>query len=182
VGALFNNRMLLEPPSGALFNNRTSCLSLLLHTYDMPPPKQPTRGQQSASTSGLGIAFSSPIKCSKKRKTTAYMQPLGQDTKRHHLQEKLCQLQSGQSAVLNPGSLDNSDATLDVLIPLDQLPDLPDDPLPLDLPKTQCILPNKSTYNLYAKWSQVIPTLTPVPILHSHLNRNCHSTPLLASI
>ena len=126
----------------------------------MLPPKQPTHGQQPASTSRLGIAFSSPVKHSEKRKTTAYMQPLGQDTKRHHLQEKLCQLQSGQSAVLNPGSLDNSDATLDVLIPLDQLPDLPDDPLPLDLPKTQHILPYKSTYNLYAKWSQVIPTLT----------------------
>jgi hypothetical protein len=129
----------------------------------MPLPKQPTHGQQPISISRLSIAFSSPVKCSKKRKTTAYVLLLGQDTKCHHLQEKLCLLQSGQSAVSNPGSflcLDNSDATLDVPIPLDQLPDLPDDPLPLDLPKTQCILPDKSTYSLYAKWSQVIPTLT----------------------
>jgi hypothetical protein len=163
AGALFNNRMSLEPPSGALFNNRTSCLSLLLCTYDMPPPKQPTCGQQPASISGLGVAFSSPVKRSEKRKTTAYVLPLGRDTKRRRLQEKLRLLQSGQSAVSNPGSRlcpDNSDAALDVPIPLDQLPDLPDDPLPLDLPKTRRILPDRSAYSLYTKWSQVIPTLT----------------------
>lgn len=125
--------------------------------------KQPTHGQQPASISGLSVAFSSPVKHSEKRKTTAYVLPLGWDTKRHCLQGKLHLLQSGQSAVLNPGSHlcpDNSNATLDVLIPLDQLPDLPDDPLPLDLPKTWHILHDKSTYSLYAKWSQVIPTLT----------------------
>ena len=166
AGALFNNRMSLEPPSAVLWcNNRTSRLSLLLRAYGMPPPKQPTCGQQSASTSGLGVAFSSPVKRSEKRKTTAYVLPLGRDIKRRRLQEKLRLLQSGQSEVSNPGSRlcpdTNSDADLEVPTPLDELPGLPDDHPPLDLPKTRRILPDQSAYSLYAKWSQVIPTLTP---------------------
>jgi hypothetical protein len=127
---------------------------------------QPTRGQQLA-TSGLGLAFSSPVKRSDKRKTTAYVVPLGQDTKRRRLEEKLRALQSGHCLAKSEGSEVNiqaAEAQEEASDHMNELPGpglVPDDDLPLqsNSPKSRRVLPDKSAHSLFAKWSQVIPGL-----------------------
>jgi hypothetical protein len=139
----------------------------------MAPPKQPTRGQQRVR-SGLGLAFTSPIKRVDKRKTTTLVQPFGQAVKRRCLQSKLDDLLSrpqrrrGDSppTAPTPGPrepeallTDEGPSMLDVLpgIGVDILPsDLDPSPSPST---SRRIVPNEKAHNLYRKWGDVIPIL-----------------------
>jgi hypothetical protein len=138
---------------------------------------QPTRGQQLA-TSGLGKAFSSPLKCGEKWKTTTYVVPLGQDIKHRRLEEKLRALESGLCLAKSEGSgvdkaksegcsVEKQAAEVheEISNNLDELPgpDLVFDDIPSrsNSPKPRRVLPDKSAHSLFTKWSQVIPGLIP---------------------
>ena len=137
----------------------------------MAPPKQPTRGQQRVR-SGLGLAFTSPIKRLDKRKTTTLVQPFGQAVKRHCLQSKLHDLllrpryrrENSPSTAPTPGPCEPDPLLTDEgLSMLDVLPGMDVDIPPPDLdspPSTsRRIVPNEKAHNLYKKWGDVIPTL-----------------------
>jgi Proliferating cell nuclear antigen, C-terminal domain. len=81
-------------------------LFIFIRRYDMP---QPTRKQQRV-TSGLGVAFSSPIKRGDKRKTTTYVAPLGQAPRRQRLAEMVSVqlILSGEVAFENPAQATSS--------------------------------------------------------------------------
>lgn len=128
---------------------------------------QLSHGQQPV-TSGLGVAFSSPIKRGDKHKTTAYVVPLGQDAKRRRLAEKLHALQSGhhqQPGEGSKGGKQGVEIQQEVVNHLDDLPGpdlVSDEPTPTsNSPKPRCLLPDKSTHSLFAKWTQAIPALIP---------------------
>lgn len=124
-------------------------------------------GQQPV-TSGLGVAFSSLIKCWDKHKTTAYVVPLGQDANHRCLAEKLHALQSGhhqQPGKGSKGGKQGVEIQQEVANHLDDLPGpnlVPDEPtLTSNSPKPRHLLPDKSTHSLFAKWTQAIPALIP---------------------
>ena len=139
----------------------------------MAPPKQPTRGQQRVR-SGLGLAFTSPIKRVDKRKTTTLVQPFGQEVKRRCLQSKLDNLlsrprrrrdsENSPPTTPTPGPcepesllIDEGPSMLDVLPGIDI--DIPPSDLDSPTSTSRRIVPNEKAHNLYKKWGDVIPTL-----------------------
>lgn len=145
----------------------------------MPPPKAPTRSQQLV-TGGLGKHFTSPQKRRDKKKSTTYVEPIGQDTtvrllkakleklKRSHLErvQKVENLHDETTHVLGEGS----ELAVDIEVggfevEMDE-GTIPDDPLhhelphPLDdHPPPRRVLPDGAATNLYQKWSVVLPRL-----------------------
>lgn len=131
----------------------------------MPPPKQPTRAQQPA-TSGLGQAFASPIKRRSTREQS-YVVPLGNEGKRRHLAEQLRALQAELYTPQPEVPIDPSDIDIpeeQELLPIEPLPiepsNVPGPALVEDPePTPRRVVPDKSANSLYNRWARVLPGL-----------------------
>ena len=157
----------------------------------MVPPKQPTRGQQHIR-SGLGLAFTSPIKWVNKRKTTMLIQPFGQAVKHHCLQSKLDNLllrpryrrENSPPTAPTPGPC-KPDPLLTDEGPsmLDELPGMDID-IDLDSPPSTSrqIVPNEKSHNLYKKWGCYTHIDQLSAVLHCVFNRHYRPTTFVYSI
>jgi CxC1 like cysteine cluster associated with KDZ transposases len=130
-----------------------------------PTTRRPTRGDQ-PSTSGLGIQFESPVKRRNKKKTTTYVIPPGNAAKRRRLLEKLARLKAPPIET-TPNVEDHTPVLDDATFEQPELPNRLDDqdfPLNQDpdhdaVPVKRRILPDHTAYNLYDKWTEVLPGL-----------------------
>lgn len=132
----------------------------------MPPPKFPTRAQQS-TTSGLGQAFTSPVKRHARPDKQKLVAPIGRDAKRRRLQAEL-------DALLNPEKLlppeQGPERGLDIDNNLQSgLEALPFQDSPIEnedaSPRPRRTLPDSAGINLYQRWQTVLPRLVDALLL-----------------
>jgi len=132
----------------------------------MPPSQYISRAQQPATSIGLGVQFTSPVKVRDKKKTTTIVIPPGHFQKKRRLLEKLEALKCPISvSKLEPAP--DHDA-----VPFCALEDAPDiytdNPAVSDSQKTNDpptvkaknrILPDAQSNRLYQAWIELLPTL-----------------------
>ncbi|GLB45913.1 hypothetical protein LshimejAT787_3800020 [Lyophyllum shimeji] len=137
----------------------------------MPKGVSQARAQQ-PFTSGLGRAFTSPVKRSRTKAKTL-VQPIGAIEKRRKLEARLLELQNPTSAqpdvfhsevpsdvnMESSAYVDQADAE-QLQAPSDADEPGPSQPPDTDVPRAHRILPNEAANDLYDRWASVLPRLT----------------------
>lgn len=132
----------------------------------MGASRHPKRSQQLA-TSGVGVAFTTPIKRrSEKKKSNIRVVPLAQAAKRQVLEARLAKLMERSNQckppILEPEPVDDQPISEthyeDQPEPDGVQLDAPQTPIK-STPKTRRTLPDASANNLYRHWQELLPHL-----------------------
>lgn len=128
----------------------------------MPASLHPKRSQQPV-TSGIGLAFTSPVKRrNEQKKSTIRVAPLAHAAKRQLLKARLAQLKAKPNPCV---SIEPVDEQLENIFE-DEVEDRAEVDMPQDCPdttdltpKARRVLPDAKANNLYRRWQELIPCL-----------------------